>query len=82
MLDPVSNIIRTCWLVGVGVALLKWAWPCWRKYVTVGMGFETLLLLLATWKTVCSWLPLDEDVELSAPPAQWVLLGFLPTIKY
>ena len=30
------------------------------------MGFETLLL--AAWVTVCFWLPLDEDVELSDPP--------------
>ena len=27
-----------------GVALLEWVWPCWRKHVIVGMGFETLLL--------------------------------------
>jgi hypothetical protein len=23
-------------LVGVGVALLEWVWPCWRKCVTEG----------------------------------------------
>jgi hypothetical protein len=33
----------------------------------VGVGSETLLL--AMWKTDCSWLPLNEDVELSASPA-------------
>jgi len=32
----------------------------------VGVGFETLLL--DTWKPICPWLTLDEDVELSAPP--------------
>ena len=25
-------------------------WPCWSRYVTVGMGFKTLLL--AAWKSV------------------------------
>ena len=38
-------------------------WPYWRKYANIGVGFETLLL--TAWKTVCSWLPLDKDVELS-----------------
>ena len=33
-----------------GVASLEWVWPCWRKYVTVGVGFETFLL--ASWKSV------------------------------
>ena len=23
-----------------GVALSEWVWPCWRKCVTVGAGFE------------------------------------------
>ena len=23
-----------------GVALLEWVWTCWRKYITVGAGFE------------------------------------------
>ena len=22
------------------VSLLEWVWPCWRKCVTVGVGFE------------------------------------------
>ena len=35
--------------------------------VAVGVGFE--VLLLATWKPVFSYLPLEEDVELSASPA-------------
>jgi hypothetical protein len=29
-----------------GVALLEWMWPCWRKCVTVGVGFDILLLVL------------------------------------
>jgi hypothetical protein len=33
----------------------------------VGVGFKTLIL--AAWKPVFSSLPLDEDVELSAPSA-------------
>ena len=35
-----NGTIRRCGLVGVGVALLEWVWPCWRKCVTVGAGFE------------------------------------------
>jgi hypothetical protein len=65
MLGPGNDTIRRCGLVGVGVASLEWMWPCWRKYVTMGVSFETLLL--AAWKTVFSWLPLDQDIELSAP---------------
>ena len=34
-----------------GVALLEWVWPCWRKGVTVGVGFEVL----------CSGLPSMEE---------------------
>lgn len=54
----------------------KEAWPCWRKYVPVGVGFETHLL--ATWETVFSCLPLEQDVELPATPAPclWTLLCF------
>ena len=48
-----------------GVTLLEQVWPCWKNCLSVGVGFETLLL--AKWEPV--WLPLDEDVELSAPPA-------------
>jgi hypothetical protein len=42
-------------------------WPYWRKCVTVGIGFKTLVL--AAWKLVFSCLPSDEDVELSVLPA-------------
>jgi hypothetical protein len=33
------------WEVSVlgGVASLEWMWPCWRKFITVGVGFEALL---------------------------------------
>ena len=41
-------------------------WPCWRKYVTVVMGFKTFIL--AARKPVFSCLPLEENIELSAPP--------------
>ena len=38
----------------------------------MGVGFETLLA--AAWKTiVCSYLPLEQDVEFSAPPVQCLL---------
>jgi hypothetical protein len=39
-----------------GVGVLLWAW-----------AFKTLIL--AAWKPVFCYKPLDEDVELSAPPA-------------
>ncbi len=42
-----------------GVVLL--VWPYWRKCVTVGMGFETLLVVI--WEPVFC-LPLDQDVDL------------------
>ena len=51
--------IRRFGLVGVGVALLEWVWPCWRKCVTVEVGFEVSYM----FKSV---LPL-LSVELSAP---------------
>jgi hypothetical protein len=37
-------------------------------------------LLLATWELVFSWLPSDQDVELSSPSAMpvWMLPCFLP----
>ena len=59
MLGLGSGTIRRCGLVEVGVALLE------EVCRFVG-GFWTLL---AVCETVCSWLPLDEDVELSAFPA-------------
>jgi hypothetical protein len=40
-------------------------WPCWGMYVTVGMGFKTLVL--AAWKPVFSCLPSEQDIEISAP---------------
>lgn len=66
MLAPGSGTSRRCGLVGESVALLEEVWPCWRKYGTVSVYNETLLL--ATWEPVFSWLPLNEDVELSPPP--------------
>ena len=42
-------------------------WPCWGRYVTVGVGFNTFTL--AAWLLVFHYQPSDEDVELSAPPA-------------
>jgi hypothetical protein len=47
MLGPESGTIWRCGLVEVGVALLEWVWPCWSRYVTVSVGFKTLIL--ATW---------------------------------
>ena len=47
-------------------------WPCWRKWISLVVGFEALLsaeqtLLVAPWKTVSSWMPLDQNAELSTP---------------
>jgi hypothetical protein len=36
MLGPESGTIRRCSLVGVGVALLEWVWPCWSGCGLVG----------------------------------------------
>jgi hypothetical protein len=43
MLGPGSGTIRRPGLVGVGVALFEWAWPCWSGCVTVGVDFKTLI---------------------------------------
>jgi hypothetical protein len=43
MLGPRSGVLGS-------VALLEEVWPCWRKCVTVGLGFDTLLL--AAWETI------------------------------
>jgi hypothetical protein len=37
-----GGTVRTQGLVGVGVALLEWVWPRWRKSVTVGASFEVV----------------------------------------
>lgn len=55
-----------CWsgcCLGVGVALLEWCGLVGGS-ISLGVGFETLLLV-AAWKAVF-WLPLDQDVKLSA----------------
>lgn len=61
-----------------GVALLQYVWSYWRKCVTVRMGFETILQ--ASWKLVFSWLPVDEDVELSA--WSWWLFTVMETLRH
>ena len=60
MLVQGSGTIKRCGLVGVGVALLEEVCHC-------GGGLWDLSL--SCLETVCSWLPLGEDVELSAPSA-------------
>ena len=37
-----NDTVRRCGLIGGSVALLEEVWPCWRKYVAVGVGFEFL----------------------------------------
>jgi hypothetical protein len=53
MLGPGNGTIRGCGLAGVGVALLERMCHC-------EVGFEALP---SAKETVCSWLPLDEDVD-------------------
>jgi hypothetical protein len=45
MLGPGNGTSRRCGLIGIGV-------PYWKKCVTVGVDFKTLLL--AAWKPVFS----------------------------
>jgi hypothetical protein len=69
-----SGTVRRCGLGRVGVALLEWVCPCWRKCGTVEVGFEvfyaqampsvehSLLLLLV-----------NQDLELLTPSAPCLL---------
>jgi hypothetical protein len=70
MLSLGNGTIRKYDPVGIGVALFEWVWPLWSRCVTVGVGFKTLFL--ATWKQVSNQSS-DEDVDLSAPPAPYLL---------
>jgi len=38
LFGPGSGTIWRCGLVGVGVALLEWVWPCWSGCGLVGVG--------------------------------------------
>ena len=51
-----------CTYLSQGVALLE-VWTCWRRCISVDVGFNTLAL--ATWRWVFGYHPSDEDVELS-----------------
>jgi hypothetical protein len=55
-----SGTIWRCALVGIGVTWLEWVCHC-------GCGHK--ILTLVAWKSVFHKQPLDEDIELSAPPA-------------
>jgi hypothetical protein len=51
-------------------------WSCWKKWVTVGMGFKTLVQ--AAWKPIFSYFPSDKDIKLNfsrSMPA-WMLPCF------
>ena len=50
-----------------GMALLEEVWPCWGNVSLWGWTLRPSLLL-AAWKPVFC-LPLEQDVELSTPPA-------------
>lgn len=71
-----SGALRRCGLDRTGVVLLKEA-------CTVLVGFKvSYAQALPVWKTVLSWLPLGQDVELSAPSlatmSAWTLSCFPP----
>ena len=38
MLGPRSGTISSCGFVGIGVALLEWAWLCWSGSGLVEVG--------------------------------------------
>ena len=60
-------------MLGPGSVTSVEVWPCWRKYVTVGLSFKTLVL--AAWQPVFFCVPLEQGVKLSSSctiPA-WVL---------
>ena len=74
-------LLQKDWLQFCGGFEHAWprGWHCEEVCVTVGMGFKTLIL--AAWKSVFSWLPLEQDVELSAPSEHACLnSALLPTI--
>ena len=48
MLSPGSGTIRRCGLVGVGVTLLEWVWPCWS-----GCGLVEVGVALLEWVWPC-----------------------------
>jgi len=54
MLSPWSGTIRRCGLVGVGVALLEWVWPCWSKCGLAGVGVVLLEQVWPCW-SVSLW---------------------------
>lgn len=70
----VTVVVWICLVHGKGVC------PCWRKCVTVGVGFQVPpsveeSLLLNAVESRLSWLPLDQDAELWAPPQPCLPVG-------
>ena len=66
------NVINLQKLIGVallgGMALLEWVWPCWRKCITLEVGFEgSYTQAMLSVNIVHFLLSLDQDGELSAP---------------
>lgn len=73
---PMSN---SCQISRLGPKISPQEWPCWRKCVTMGVGFEVSYIRLRLHqgqKLASSWLPTeeglfllpsDQDGELSAP---------------
>ena len=62
-----STFKRRCGLIGESTSLWEWALRFYAQ--APPSAEETLLLAACLEKTVSSWLPLDQNVELSAPPA-------------
>jgi hypothetical protein len=61
----VTTLVMVCICLAQGAALLGGV-VLWNRCVTVGVGFNTLVL--AAWKPVFC-LPLEQDIEFLAPPA-------------
>ena len=59
-----------------GVALLEEVWPCWRKCVIVGVGFETFLL--AAWRHLVSFWWTCWTLSSSSIMPAWPLPYSLP----
>lgn len=66
--------VMVCICLIHGVALLRGVVLFWSNahsfrsmYVSVGMGFKTLILV--AWKPIFSYLPFEQEIDLSAPPA-------------
>jgi hypothetical protein len=70
----IERVLLEVWPCGVGVALLKWVWPCLWKYV-VGVWALRFQKLNRGLVAHCLFLlPVEKDVELPAPSPAPVMI--------